>query len=323
MDVTPKEKNKLLMGQPNLEVFSAILQDLAANDPDIIAVTSDSRGSGKLVPFAQKFPKQLVEVGIAEQSLVGVAAGLASAGKKAFAVSPACFLTARALEQIKNDVAYSDNPVKLIGISAGVSYGALGTTHHSLHDYAVCRAINNLMVVAPADNFETEQAIRLAARLEHPIYIRFGKKPMPFLNPKDTSFEFGKARIIREGADLTIIGTGETVYPALLAAHQLEDLHGIQAGVISMHTIKPLDTELLDQMASKGQPILTVEEHMVYGGLGEACASYLLQKGCHNRFKIMGIPDEYTVTGSQLEIFDHYGISAQGISTEALKLLDR
>src|SRR5690242_20705052 len=145
--------NDVKAAQANLEVFSWTLQQLAAVDRDIVVVTSDSRGSGKLVPFAQKFPKQLVEIGIAEQNLVGVAAGLASAGKKVFAVSPACFLTARALEQVKNDVAYSDNPVKLIGISAGVSYGALGSTHHSLHDFAVLRAINNLTVVAPADNY--------------------------------------------------------------------------------------------------------------------------------------------------------------------------
>ena len=134
-----------------------------------MVVTSDSRGSGKLAPFGQKFPQQIVEIGIAEQNLVGVAAGLASAGKKVFAVSPACFLTARALEQIKNDVAYSDNPVKLIGISAGVSYGALGTTHHSLHDFAVLRAINNIIVVAPADNFETEQAIAQAAQTQSSV----------------------------------------------------------------------------------------------------------------------------------------------------------
>src|ERR1041384_4079303 len=159
--------------KPNLEIFSETLQRLASNDRNIIAVTSDNRGSGKLVPYGQKFPKQIVEVGIAEQNLVGVAAGLASCGKKVFAVSPACFLTARALEQIKNDVAYSDNPVNVIGISAGVSYGALGSTHHSLHDYAVLRAINNIIIVAPADNFETEQAIRLAAETDKPVYIRF------------------------------------------------------------------------------------------------------------------------------------------------------
>lgn len=323
MDVKEKKIPELVMGKANLEIFSATMQDLAKSDPDIIAVTSDSRGSGKLVPFSQKYPRQIVEVGIAEQGLVGVAAGLASAGKKTFAVSPACFLTARALEQIKNDVAYSDNPVKLIGISAGVSYGALGTTHHSLHDFAVCRAINNLIVVAPADNFETEQSIRQAAELNHPIYIRFGKKPLPFLNPEDTSFEFGKGRLITEGEDLAIIGTGETVYPALLAAQQLEVRHGIKTRVISMHTVKPLDTDLLDQLAAKGYPILTVEEHMVHGGLGEACAAYLFQQGCTSKFRLMGIPDEYTITGSQVEIFDHYGISGPGIASAALEMINR
>jgi transketolase len=161
-------------------------------------VTSDSRGSGKLVPFGNKFPEQIVEVGIAEQNLVGMAAGLASAGKKVFAVSPACFLTARALEQIKNDVAYSDNPVKLIGISAGVSYGALGSTHHSLHDYAVMRTINNITVVAPADNFETERAIKIAAETKHPFYIRFGKKVMPLLSEVNYEFEIGKGRVIKD-----------------------------------------------------------------------------------------------------------------------------
>ncbi|QHT70658.1 transketolase family protein [Rhodocytophaga rosea] len=308
-------------GKANLDVFSGTLQQLAETDTDIIAVTSDSRGSGKLASFGQKFPRQIVEIGIAEQNLVGVAAGLASAGKKVFAVSPACFLTARALEQIKNDVAYSDNPVKLVGISAGVSYGALGTTHHSLHDFAVLRAIHNLIVVAPADNFETEQAIRQAAETQHPVYLRFGKKPMPLLTAEDTHFEFGKGRIIREGADIAIVATGETVYPALQAAEKLEREYHIHSTVISMHTIKPLDYNLLARVASKVGAILTVEEHSVYGGLGEACASFLLENGYHLPFKIMGIPDEYTVTGSQMEIFNHYGISENGIAEKALQLL--
>ncbi len=306
----------------NLDVFSNTLQELAASDRQILAVTSDSRGSGKLVPFGQKFPKQLVEIGIAEQNLVGVAAGLASTGKKVFAVSPACFLTARSFEQIKTDVAYSNNPVKLVGISAGVSYGALGSTHHSLHDFAALRAVHNLIIVAPADNFETEQAIRLAAELEHPIYLRFGKKPMPLLSEENTQFEFGKGRVVNEGDDLVLIATGETVYPALQAARQLEAVQGIQATVISMHTIKPLDYELLATVAAKGCPILTVEEHSVFGGLGEACASFLMQHGFRNRFNIMAIPDEYTVTGSQVEIFNHYGLSENGIAQQALKLIE-
>lgn len=320
MDATIE--NVAVTNRANLEVFSGTLQQLAKTDRDIIVVTSDSRGSGKLVPFGQKFPEQIIEVGIAEQNLVGVSAGLASTGKKVFAVSPACFLTARALEQIKNDVAYSNNPVKLIGISAGVSYGALGSTHHSLHDFAVLRTINNLIVVAPADNFETEQAIRLAAKTDLPVYIRFGKKQMPLLSEEEKTFEFGKGRIVREGGDLTLIATGETVAPALQAAEKLEEVSGISAAVVSMHTIKPLDYDLLAEIASAGKPIVTIEEHSIYGGLGEACASFLIQQNYHNRFKIMGIPDEYTVTGSQLEIFSHYGISKEGIAAAALALCD-
>jgi transketolase len=305
----------------NLEVFSETLQDLAFEDRDIVVVTSDSRGSGKLTPFGKRYPSQIIEVGIAEQNLVGVAAGIASTGKKVFAVSPACFLTARALEQIKNDVAYSDNPVKVIGISAGVSYGALGTTHHSLHDYAVLRAINNITVVAPADNFETKQAIIKASQSPHPYYIRFGKKSMPLLDQHNTGFEFGKGRVILEGEDIAIIASGETVFPALQAAITLERERGIKATVVSMHTIKPLDTGLLARLASRCKVILTVEEHSVYGGLGEACASFLMENNFHNRFKIIGFPDVYTITGSQKEIFDHYGISEKGIADVAIRLL--
>lgn len=308
----------------NLEVFSEVLQDLAATDKDIIVVTSDSRGSGKLVPFGQKYPEQIVEVGIAEQNLVGVAAGLSSMGKKAFAVSPACFLTARALEQIKNDVAYSDNPVKLIGISAGVSYGALGTTHHSLHDYAVLRAINNISIVAPADNFETAEAIKEATEMKSPVYIRFGKKGMPANLQSATvnsGFKIGKGRIIQEGNDLTFIATGEAVLPCVEAAKLLEKQHNISCKIISLHTIKPLDNELLLATATNGKPIITVEEHSINGGLGEAVASLLFQNGCSNKFKIVGLPDDHTVSGSQIEIFNHYGISGEGLKNTALNLI--
>jgi transketolase len=306
----------------NLEVFSETLQVLAASDRDIIVVTSDSRGSGKLVPFGKNFPAQIVEVGIAEQNLVGVAAGLASAGKKVFAVSPACFLTARSFEQIKNDVAYSDNPVNVIGISAGVSYGALGSTHHSLHDFAALRAVNNIHILAPADNFETAHAITSAAADPHPYYIRFGKKNMPLLTADNTEFTVGKGRVIKEGKDIAFIASGETVYPALQAANKLQK-EGVNACVVSIHTIKPLDTELIKKLALECKAIITVEEHSIHGGLGEACASFLLQNGAHIKFKIMGIPDEYTVTGSQVEILNHYGISEDGIAETALQLLGK
>ena len=314
-------ENSTINGKPNQDVFSAALLELAEKDRNIVVVTSDSRGSGKLVAYGQKLPEQIVEIGIAEQNLVGVAAGLASAGKKTFAVSPACFLTARALEQIKNDVCYSDNPVRLIGISAGVSYGALGSTHHSLHDFAVLRAINNITIVAPADNFETTEAVKLAVKLNKPLYLRFGKKAMPLLTDDEhNGFEFGKGRVIKKGSDVTIIATGETVYPALQSAEKLAQ-QGINATVVSMHTIKPLDKDLILQLAKDTGAILTVEEHSVNGGLGEACASLLLQNKYNKPFKIMGIPDEYTVTGSQTEILDHYGLSADGIAQAVLNLL--
>ncbi len=309
-----------MVERPNLEAFADTLLNLAQADANILVLTSDSRGSGKLVPFGQTLPDQIIEMGIAEQNLVGVAAGLAAAGKTVFAVSPACFLTTRALEQIKNDVAYSDHPVKLIGISAGVSYGALGSTHHSLHDYAALRTIHNLDVVAPADNFETRAAISAALVHPRPIYIRFGKKPMVRLHASDTPFEVGKAITLRDGHDVTFVAAGETVFPALQAAEQLET-EGISCRVISMHTLKPLDQDALIYAARHSRALVTVEEHSVYGGLGEACAAVLAHRQISLPFQIVAIPDEYTVTGDQSEIFDYYGISAGGLAATGRKLL--
>jgi transketolase len=304
----------------NLEVFASTLLELAREDSDLLVVTSDSRGSAKLAPFAKAAPGQIVEVGIAEQNLVGIAAGLAAAGKNVFAVSPACFLTARSLEQIKNDVCYSDRPVSLIGISAGVSYGALGTTHHSLHDFAVLRAIHNITVVAPADDFETREAIKAAANLSTPAYLRFGKKTMPHLPRVKPGFELGRASLVLQGNDITFIACGETVAPAVAAAELLAG-DGIECRVISMHTIKPLDESAVLEAATETRGLITVEEHSVHGGLGEACASLLLQSGLFAHFKIVGFPDEHTVTGSQQEIFQHYGIDGPGLAGTAHKLL--
>jgi transketolase len=314
----------LKMGRPNLEEFADTLLALARDDRNVLAVTSDSRGSGKLGPFGQALPGQIVELGIAEQNLVGIAAGLASGGKTVFAVSPACFLTARALEFIKNDVAYSDQPVQLIGISAGVSYGALGSTHHSLHDLAALRAINNLDVIVPADNAETRHAIRAAASRRRPTYIRFGKAPLFHLHPgiSNLGFEIGRSITIRDGRDVAFIATGETVIHALLAAESLKD-RGLTGRVISMHTIKPLDAEAILRAGRECRAVVTVEEHMVNGGLGEACAATLMQAGISVPLRIVGVPDEYTVTGSQADIFRHYGISMEGLSQTALALLKR
>ena len=307
------EKLGLKMGRANVDVFADTLLELARADRNVLAVTSDSRGSGRLGPFSAALPDQMVEVGIAEQNLVGIAAGLASAGKTVFAVSPACFLTARSLEQIKNDVAYSDMPVNLVGISAGVSYGALGSTHHSLHDLATVRAIHNVTLIAPADNAETCEAVRAAAARPQPIYLRFGKAPMYDLPRTESGFEIGKAITRRRGHDVAFLATGETVIHALLAADALQAKHGLQCRVLSLHTVRPLDTPAVLRAGRECRAVVTVEEHMVHGGLGEACAAALLQAGVCVPFRIVGIPDEDTVTGAQADIFRYYGISMEGL----------
>lgn len=314
------EKLGLKMGRANLDEFAVTMEELAKANPHILAVTSDSRGSGKLAPFGKALPKQIVEVGIAEQNLVGITAGLAACGKKPFGVSPACFLTARALEQIKNDVCYSDVPAVLVGISSGVSYGALGSTHHSLHDLAALRAIHNISIIVPADNFETRAATLAAATAKKPVFLRYGKAAMYNLHKPETKFEPGKAITLREGNDVAFIATGETVVRGVLAAGQLAQ-QGLNCRVISMHTVKPLDAQAVLKAGRECRAVITVEEHSVNGGLGEACASALLQNGVSVPFRIVGFPDEDTVTGAQADIFRHYGISMEGLSQAALGLL--
>ena len=309
------------LGRPNLEVFAETLLLEAKKNSSITVVTSDSRGSGKLVPYGKDLPKQIIEVGIAEQNLVGISAGLAASGRKVFAVSPASFLTARSLEQIKTDIAYSNHSVCLVGISAGISYGQLGSTHHSIHDYAVMRCINNISIIAPADNFETAEVIKQAVSYPTPLYIRFGKKPMMDIHSHNTSFQIGKAIIAKQGEDVLLIATGETVQRAYLASQILEQ-NNIHATVISMHTIKPFDEETFLTEAKKSKVIVSIEEHSVYGGLGEHCASLLAQNDLNVRFKILGIPDEYMINGSQSDVLDYYNMSPEKISEIVKDLLN-
>jgi transketolase len=308
----------LPMGRPNQDVFSETLLELARADPAVVVVTSDSRGSGKLSGFAEALPERIVEVGIAEQTLVGVAAGLASGGRKPFAVSPASFLTARALEQIKNDVAYSAQPVRLVGISAGVSYGALGSTHHSTHDLAALRAIPGLAIVVPADNHEARAAALAAHASTGPVYVRIGKRPVPDL-PAASPFELGRARLVRDGGDLAFLATGETVWIAYAAAERLAT-EGLQCRVLSLHTLRPLDAAAV-LAAARTRGIVTVEEHSTSGGLGEACAAILAEAGVSVPLRRMGLPDEETFPGSQAEILEHYGISPEGLAAAARALV--
>ena len=309
-----------MIQKANLEIFAETLLDLAKKDKEIVVVTSDSRGSGKLTQFGKELPDQIIEVGIAEQNLVGICAGLAAVGKKVFGVSPSSFLTARSLEQIKNDIAYSNHPVTLVGISAGVSYGQLGSTHHSIHDLAVLRTINNISIVVPSDNFETKESIKEAVNYKSPLFIRFGKKPMLKIHNEDDTFKIGKGVKIREGSDVMFVTTGETAQRALLASEILHKKN-ISCSIINMHTIKPFDNDLFLDCLSKVKAVITVEEHSENGGLGEKCASIISQSNINIAFKIVGFPDEYMTNGSQSDVLDHYNMSPEKLAEIAEDIL--
>jgi transketolase len=287
---------------------------------NLFVITSDARGSVTLNKFADELPDQFVEVGIAEQNAVGVGAGLALAGKNVFVCGPACFYSARALEQVKVDVAYSKTNVKIIGVSGGVSYGALGATHHSLHDIAVMRTFPGMNVYLPSDRFLSAWLTRHLSASEESAYVRVGRNAVPDVYSESDTFEQGKAKILKTGKDIAIIATGETVYHALKAADKLEE-DGIFATVIDMFTLKPFDKNTIIEAARNTRCILTVEEHSIFGGLG-ASVTEITALHHPTRVKILGIPDENAVHGKPLEIFAYYGLDIHGINKHAISLLD-
>ncbi len=297
---------------PCRKMFTDTLVELAKKDKNIVAVTTDARGSVTLDTFANELPAQFVELGIAEQNAVGVAAGLASTGKKTFVCGPACFYVARSIEQVKVDVAYSGYPVKILGVSGGVSYGALGFSHHSLHDIAALRTFPGMHIVMPCDIYQTKKLVESLIDYPFPVYIRVGRNAVPNVyENEDFQFEIGKANVLLEGNDLTLIGTGETVYHCLEAGKKLHE-QGINARVIDMHTLKPFDKEIVEKAARETGNIITVEEHSIYGGLGSAVAEIVAQTG-NGKLKILGIPDEFAIHATPLQIFKYYGIDAEGI----------
>ena len=248
--------------------FTDTLLALAKQDKDIIAVTTDARGSVTLGDFAKELPGQFVECGIAEQDAIGISAGLASCGKKVFCCGPACFYVARSLEQVKVDIAYSGNPVTVLGVSGGVAYGALGATHHSLHDIAVLRTFPGMNVILPCDARQTAKVVKMLVDHPAPTYVRVGRAAVPDVyENNDFEFRLGKANTLAEGDDLAIIAAGETVYHALQASRSLEK-KGIQARVLDLSSIKPFDAEAVRKAAAETGRIITVEEHSIYGGLG-------------------------------------------------------
>lgn len=304
----------------NRQVICDVLVEAAKEDKDVVALCSDSRGSASMTKFADTYPEQFVEVGIAEQNLVSISAGLAKCGKKPYASSPASFLSTRSYEQCKVDVAYSNTNVKLIGISGGVSYGALGMSHHSAQDIAAMCSIPNMRVYIPSDRLQTEHLFKALLKDEKPAYIRVGRNPVEDVYEEgNVPFEMDHATVLREGSDIAIIACGEMVKPAAEAAKILEE-KGIHAAVVDMYCIKPLDKAAIVKAASGAKAVLTVEEHAPFGGLG-SMVSQVVGSECPRKVVNLALPDEPVITGTSKEVFDHYGLNAEGIAKKAMELL--
>ena len=305
---------------PNRQAICDVLMEKAKTDKDIVVLCSDSRGSASLTPFANAYPEQLVEVGIAEQDLVSISAGLAKCGKKSFAASPACFLSTRSYEQAKIDVAYSNTNVTLIGISGGVSYGALGMSHHSAQDIAAMAAVPNMRVYLPSDRFQTAHLIEALLQDEKPAYVRVGRNAVEDIYSEDNCpFEMDKATVLCEGTDVAIIACGEMVKPALDAAAILKE-KGISAAVVDMYCVKPLDKEAIVKAAAGAKAVISVEEHAPFGGLG-SMVSQVVGSECPRKVVNMALPDAPVITGTSKEVFDYYGLNAEGIAKKAMELV--
>ena len=297
---------------PNRQAICEVLMDKAKMDKDIVVLCSDSRGSASLAPFAKEYPEQFVEVGIAEQDLVSISAGMAKCGKKPYAASPASFLSTRSYEQAKVDLAYSNTNVKLIGISGGISYGALGMSHHSAQDIAAMSAIPNMRVYLPSDRHQTKHLVKALLQDEKPAYIRVGRNPVEDIYTEDDCpFQMDKATVITEGTDVAIIACGEMVRPAVEAAKKLRE-QGVGVTVLDMYCVKPLDTEAIIKAASNAKVVVTVEEHAPFGGLG-SMVSQVVGTHCPEKVINLALPDAPVITGTSKEVFDYYGLNAEGI----------
>ena len=305
---------------PNRQAICNVLMEKAKEDKDIVVLCSDSRGSASLAPFAEAFPEQFIETGIAEQNLVSISAGLAKCGKKPFAASPACFLSTRSYEQAKIDVAYSNTNVTLIGISGGISYGALGMSHHSAQDIAAMSAIPNMRVYLPSDRHQTKYLIESLLQDDKPAYVRAGRNPVEDIYTEENCpFEIDKATVLTEGDDVAIIACGEMVKPSYEAARLLEE-KGIHACVLDMYCVKPMDVEGILKAVKDVKAVITVEEHSPFGGLG-SMVSQVVGENCPKKVVNLALPDAPVITGTSKEVFDYYGLNAEGIAKKAMELV--
>lgn len=301
------------------DVYSQALEEMAAKDERIAVVVNDSVSSAKMNGFKTRFPARFFNVGIAEQNMVGVSAGLANGGMIPYVCGAACFITARAMEQVKVDLGYSNHNVRLVGISPGMAYGELGPTHHSIEDVGWLRIIPNIAIVVPADAHETRAVLEYSGTHVGPMFLRISRMPVPEVLPVGVGFELGKAVRLREGTDVTLMANGVMVCRAVAAAEELAKA-GIAARVVNMSSIKPIDRdEILDAAQNTGG-IVTAEEHSIYGGLGGAVAEIVAQTH-PAKMRILGVPGVFAPTGSAEFLLEHFGLTAAGISAAAVELL--
>lgn len=299
--------------------FCEAMYEAAKQDPRVFAMSADVTGR-QLTSFRNEFPERFFETGVAEQNLVGVAAGLALSGKIPFISTVASFISTRCYEQIKIDVCFQNLSVKVVGFCSAFSLSEWGATHHSLEDIAIMRALPNMTVIVTADRMETKKAVLAAAQYEGPTYIRVGKGGEPDVYQKEYDFQIGKAVVLKEGDDIALVGTG-MILPELLKASDELRSQGIKARVVNMHTVKPLDKEVILKAAGETQGIITVEEHNVIGGLGDAVNQLLTRKKVNVPLEIMGIEDVFMEVGTVQELRHAHYLDSQAILNKAKEIL--
>lgn len=296
------------------EIYGRVLTELGKTNPLIVGLSADLAKSTAIAFFEKAHPERFINVGIAEQNLMGVAAGMAKMGLIPFASTFAVFASMRAAEQVRTDICYQNLPVKIIATHSGISFGAAGTTHHCTEDIAIMRSFANMTVIVPADGTETANAVRACIDIPGPVYIRIGRgfEP-PFYESEDYGFQIGKAQTVREGGDLAIITCGIGVLQSVEAARTLEEADGLSVRVINMHTIKPIDREAIMKALTDTRRVITVEEHNVFGGLGSAVADVIAESGKGCAFRKIGLPDTYSEVGYPEDLYAHYKLDANGI----------
>lgn len=306
------------------EIYGTVLSDLGAQYPEIVALTADLAKSTKIGKFEERFPERFINVGIAEQNLFGVAAGLARSGLIPFVSTMSVFASMRACEQVRTDICYQNLNCKIIATHGGISFGTAGSTHQAQEDIAIMRAFPNMTVIVPADGIETANAVKACIKHDGPVYIRVGRGFEPtYYQKEDYGFEIGKAVKIHEGTDVSLICCGVTVLQCAEAAKVLKEEDGLSVDVLNVHTIKPIDSEAIMKTVTSTRRVLVVEEHSVLGGLGTAVADVIAASGKGCAFEKVGIPDEFSLVGYPEDLYAHYKLDTNGIIDKVREIMGR